>query len=189
MNRCRIPDFCERYGIDIGIYDHKSKKTLLRKVKQRDICVHIHNNQYYCVIWKKNKRDSLLNDLHEKEGIFKNVPININENRLQQRLRYRFPEHETMDQLYNVFVFDLGTHNNQELAEAYAAGLYVANRLRDRSDRDLSPDEIVTEKDNVIVSDPSNGNPVMNMLIFGSENYEGDERTSIDKEGDEIVSS
>ena len=35
----------------------------------------------------------------------------------------------------------------------------------------------------------SNGNPVENMLNYVSENYDGDERTYIDKDGDEIVSS
>ena len=37
-------------------------------VKQMDLCVHIHKN-HYCVIWKKNRRDSLLNGLEKKGGI------------------------------------------------------------------------------------------------------------------------
>ena len=45
------------------------------------------------------------------------------------------------------------------------------------------------EKQNVTVFDASNGNCVMNMLKYISENCEGDERTYIDKDGDEIVSS
>ena len=87
-----------------------------------------------------------------------------------------------------MFVFDLETNNDQEFAEAYASGLYDVNRIRDRWDRDLTPDEIVTEKDSVIVFDESNGIPVMNMLKYISENYEGDERTYIDKDGHEIGS-
>ena len=35
--------------------------------------------------------------------------------------------------------------------------------------------------------DGSNGKPVLNMLEIISENYEGDEKTHIDKDGDEIV--
>ena len=81
------------------------------------------------------------------------------------------------------------THNEQEFAEAYGAGLYNVNRLRDKWDRDLAPDEIIIEEENVTVFDASNGNPVMNMLKYISKNYEGDERTYIDKDGDEIVSS
>ena len=49
--------------------------------------------------------------------------------------------------------------------------------------------DIETERENVTVFDGSNGNPVMNMLKYVSENYDGDERTYIDKDGDEIVSS
>ena len=63
------------------------------------------------------------------------------------------------------------------------------NRLRDKWDRDLTADEIKTERENVSVFDAPNGNCVMNMLKYISENYEGDERTYIDKDGDEIVSS
>ena len=57
------------------------------------------------------------------------------------------------------------------------------------TNRGLIPDEIVIEKENVTVFDGSNGNPVMNILENFSENYEGDERTYIDKDGDEIVNS
>ena len=96
---------------------------------------------------------------------------------LKQRIRFRFPKHETIDQLENVFVFGLETYEDHELAESYAAGLYNVNCSRDRWDVDLTPDEIVTEKDNVIVFDGFNGNPVINMLKHNSEKYESDERT------------
>ena len=55
-----------------------------------------------------------------------------NENNSKQRIRYRFPKHETIDQLENVFVFDLETYNDQKFAEAFASGFYNVNRLRDR---------------------------------------------------------
>ena len=151
-------------------------------------CVHIHKN-HYCVIWKKNRKDSLLNGVNEIERNFRYVKNKLNENNLKQRIRYRFPKHEPIDQLENVFVFDLETHNDEEFAEAYAAGLYDANRLRDKWDRDLTSNELVIEKQNVTVFDASNGNCVLNMLKYISEIYEGDERTYIDKDGDEIVSS
>ena len=41
MTRCRIPEFCDLYKIDIGIYDAKSKRIHPRNVKLRDICVHV----------------------------------------------------------------------------------------------------------------------------------------------------
>ena len=188
MTRCRIPEFCERYKIDIGIYDLNSKRILPRTVKQKNICVYIHKN-HYCVIWKKNRKDSLLNGVEEIENSFRYVKNKINENNLKQRIRYRFPKHETIDQLENVFVFDLETHNDNEFAETYASGLYDVNRLRDRWHRDLTSEELIIERKNVTVFDASNGNCVMNMLKYISKNYYRDERTNVDKDGDEIVSS
>ena len=188
MARCRIPEFCKRYKIDIGIYDLNTKRILPWTVKQKNICVHIHRN-HYCVIWKKNRRDSLLNGVQELENNFKYVKNIINENNLKQRILYRFPTHEPINQLENVFVFDLETHNDQEFAEAYAAGLYDVNRLTDCWYRDLNSDELIIERKNVTVFDASNGNCLMNMLKYISENYDGEERTYIDKDGDEIISS
>ena len=188
MSRCRIPEFCKRYKIDIGIYDLKKQRILPQTVKQKNICVQIHKN-HYCVIWNQNRKDSLLNGVNEIERNFKYVKNNINENNLKQRILYQFPKHETIDQLENVFVFDLETHNDQEFAEAYAAGLYDVNRLRDKWDRDLTSNELVIERENVTVFDASNGNCVMDMLKYFSENYNGDEKTYIDKNGYEIVSS
>ena len=78
--------------------------------------------------------------------IFDYVTNKINKNNLKQRIRYRFPKHETIDHLENVFVFDSETHNDQEFAEAYAAGLYDVNRLRDKWNTDIAPDERVIEK-------------------------------------------
>ena len=188
MARCKIPEFCKRYKIDNGIFYLKTKRILPQTVKQKNICVYIHKN-HYCVIWKKNRKEFLLNGVDEIDKNLKYVKIKINDNNLKQRIRYRFPKHETTDQLEKVFVFDLETHNDQEFAEAYAAGLYDVNRLREKWDRDLTPDELKSEKENISVFDASNGNCVMNKLKYISENYEGDERTYIDTDGDEIVSS
>ena len=188
MAQCRIPEFCKRYKIDIGIYDFNSKRILPWTVKQKNICVYIHKN-HYCVIWKKNRKDSLLNGVNEIERNFKYIKNKINKDNLKQRIPYRFPKNETINQLENVFVFDLETQNDQEFAEAYAAGLYNVNRLKDKWDEDLTPDELIIEKENVTVFDASNGNCIMNMIKYISENYNGDERTYIDKDGDEIVSS
>ena len=188
MARCRIPEFCKRYKIDIGIYDLNSKRILPWTVKQKNICVHIYRN-HYCVIWKKNRKDSLLNGVQEIENNFKYVKNKINENILKQKILYRFPKHEPINQLENVFVFDLETHNDQEFAEAYAVGLYDVNRLKDCWYRDLNSKELMIERKNVTVFDASNGNCIMNMLKYISKNYDGDERTYIDKDGDEIISS
>ena len=70
MGRCRIPEFCKRYKIDIGIYDLNGKRILPWTVKQKNICVYIHRN-HYRVLWKKSRKDSLLNGVQEIENIFK----------------------------------------------------------------------------------------------------------------------
>ena len=88
-----------------------------------------------------------------------------------------------------MFVFYSETYKDQEFAEAFASGIYDVNRLRGKWNRDLTGDKLRVEKDNVTVFDGSNGNPVMNMLEYISENNKTDERTYIDKDGDEIVSS
>ena len=88
-----------------------------------------------------------------------------------------------------VLLLDLKTYDDQEFAEAYAAASYDVNRLRDSFDRDLPPEEIEIERKYVLVFDKSCGNLVMNMLKYISEKCEGDERTYIEKECDEIASA
>ena len=74
----------------------------------------------------------------------------INEDNLSQRIRFKFPKHEILDQLENVFVFNSETYNDQAFAEAYAAGLYGVNRLRDRWDREKNSEEIQTQRKYVV---------------------------------------
>ena len=138
---------------------------------------------------EKNGRDSLLKGVEELDKNLKYVKNRKKEDNLNQRTQNGFPKQETKDQLEDVVVFDLETLNYQEFAEVYATGLYDANRLRDGWGRDLTPDERLTEKTILIVFNGTNGNPVMNMPKYISENYESDERIYIDKDGDKIVSS
>ena len=138
---------------------------------------------------KKNRKDSLLNGVQEIENNFKYVKNKINEKNLKQIIVHRFPKHEPINQIENVFVFDLETHNDQEFAEAYAAGFYDVNRLKDCWYRDLKNNELIIERNHVTIFNASNGNCIMNMLKYISKNYAGDEKTYIDRDGDEIVSS
>ena len=57
------------------------------------------------------------------------------------------------DQLENVFVFDLETHNEQEFPEACAAGWYYVKRLRDKWERDLTTNELEAKREKVTVFD------------------------------------
>ena len=155
----------------------------------RGIFVYIFIKIVIVLFGRKIEKTLLLNGVNEIDKNFKYVKNKINENNLKQSFRYRSPKHETIDQLENVLVFDLETYNDQEFAEAYATGLYDVNCLKDNWNGDLTSDESVIEREIVTVFDGSNENPVMNVLNSISENYEGDERIYIDKDGDEIVSS
>ena len=59
MTRCRIPEFSERFKIDIGIYDPKSNEYSLGMLN-KEIYVYTFIKNHYCVVWKTNRRDSLL---------------------------------------------------------------------------------------------------------------------------------
>ena len=110
----------------------------------------------------------------EKKKQISNVLKNSKGKYFRSENCYLFPKHETKEQHENVFVFDLATYSDQEIAEAYAAGLYIVNRFQDKSVEDLTPDEIKTKKDKVVVFNKSCGNSVIYMLKHISENNEGD---------------
>ena len=113
------------------------------------VCSFIKN--HYCVIWKTNRRDSSLNGVEEINRNFNFVKNKINGKNLKQRSRYRFPKHETIDQLENVFVFDLETYNDQEFADSYAAGIYDVSCLQNKWNRDLTYNELETGRKNVTI--------------------------------------
>ena len=66
----------------------------------------IPSQKNYFVIWRKSRRDNLLNGVQEIERFFEHAKNEINEDNLSQRVDYKFPKHETIDLLENVFVFD-----------------------------------------------------------------------------------
>ena len=101
----------------------------------------IHSKKIIIVLFVKKRRDSLPNGKKAIDRNFKFVKSIIKENMLKQRIRFRFPKHETIDQLENAFIFDLKTHNDPEYAESYAIGLYDETCLRDKWDRDLTVQE------------------------------------------------
>ena len=67
--------------------------------------------------------------------------------------------------------------------------MYHVTRLRDRWDGDLTLEEIEIERKYVSVFDKSRWNLIMKLPKYIWENYWGGERISIEKEGDDIVSS
>ena len=72
MTRCRIPDFCERYKIDIGIYDPKSERILPRSIKPKHLCVHTLKKLFLCFL-EKTRQSSLLNGVEEIDRSFQYV--------------------------------------------------------------------------------------------------------------------
>ena len=117
---------------------------LPRTVKERILCLYIHKNRW--VIWKKKRKDSSLNGVEEIETTFKYGKNKINEDKLRQRICYRFPKQDMVSQLENGFIFDLETYIEKEYASPFAAGLYDVNRLREMWNKGLFPDETVIEK-------------------------------------------
>ena len=107
-------------------------KGYFQGVLDRETNVYTFTKSFLCHLAKK---DSLPKGEDEIETKFKHVKNKINKKKLKQRIRYRFPKHETIDYLEIVFAFDLETYNEQKFAETYAAGLHDVNRLRDRWDR------------------------------------------------------
>ena len=81
-------------------------------------------------------KNVLLNGVEKIEINFNYIKNKVNEDNLSQRNQNRNPKSETLDQLENVFVFNLELYSDQEFAEAYAVSFCDVNRLRDGSDRD-----------------------------------------------------
>ena len=101
----------------------------------------IHSPKLLLCYLEKSRKASLLIEVGDKGAIFKNVKKKINEDVLTQRFYYRFPDQGVVDQLENVFVFDIETYNQNENAETYEASFYEENCLREMWKRELTPDE------------------------------------------------
>ena len=72
----------------------------------------------FILLFGKNRKDSSVNGVGETQTNFKYVKNSINEVNLSQWICDQFPNHETIDELKNVFVFDLETCNVDKFAEA-----------------------------------------------------------------------
>ena len=106
MAQYRIPEFCDPIKIHIGKYSVKRRRLLRRSVIERNICFHIHKN-HYCLIGKKNRRDSLVNGVEEIERNCQHVNIWIKEDDLSQRICNIFPNQDDVNQKDSIFVFHL----------------------------------------------------------------------------------
>ena len=130
MTSAKIQPFCKKHDINLGINDLKQKRILPLSVTERRICLYIQEN-HFCVIWKTEKT-IFINAIKELEDSFEYEPNHITDNILKQVQNYNFPISNEKDCLFAVFSFDLETVNvpYQEFCEAYGAGCYHLDRLK-----------------------------------------------------------
>ena len=119
-----------KQGFDIGVYNLNSRTILPQTVKQKNICLYFYKN-YFCVLWKLNRRPSLLGAVVEVERNFRYEETQINDNILKRVIEYKFPISYDKNCLHNIFAFDLETRNVEysEYCESYGAGVHHLNNL------------------------------------------------------------
>ena len=188
MLRARVSLFCKRVGIGIGFWSNEDKRIMPRNCPVRNKCLYLYK-QHYCVIWKNNDNDSLLNAAKEVENNFQYIRNRINNNNLKNIIKYSFPFKEKHNELDNVLIFDIETGNVEDRAIPYGIGLYDLSRLKYRYKKDLTDNEIITERKNVIKFKAYDGNPVVQMVEYINKNYTGDKIIHRNKSGVNIVKS
>ena len=189
MTSAKIQPFCKKHNINLGVYDLKQKRILPLSIKERRICIFIHQN-HFCVIWKTVKTN-FTDAIEELEKNFEYQPNHITDNILKQVVEYKFPISTEKDCLFGVFSFDLETVNvpYQEFCEPYAAGCYHLDRLRECYNGNLFEKELEIERQNVHIFDRSNNNPVLDMIKYIIANYKGKPKYFKDKNGEFKISS
>ena len=122
---------------------------------------------------------------------FEYEPNHITDNILKQKQEYKFPISNEKDCLFAVFSFDLETVNvpYQEFCEAYGAGCYHLDRLKECYNGDLTKEELEIERQYVHIFDRENNNPVLDMIKYIITNYEGKPKYFNDKNGEFKISS
>ena len=93
----------------------KAKKNP-RSVFQMNIYVFTFIKNQYCVSWKKNRKNSLLERVRQIEAFFKFVKNKTDEESFGKKNHHTFLKHESTDQLENVFVFQSQTCISQNFA-------------------------------------------------------------------------
>ena len=189
MTSAKIQPFCKKHDINLGIYDLKQKRILPLSVTERRICLYIHEN-HFCVIWKTEKT-TFIKAIKELEDNFEYEPNHITDNILKQVQEYKFPISNEKDCLFAVFSFEVETVNvpYQEFCEAYGAGCYHLDRLKECYNGDLTKEELEIGRQYVHIFDRENNNPVLDMIKYIISNYEGKPKYFKDKNGEFKISS
>ena len=189
MTSAQIKPFCKIHNTNLGVYDLKEKRNLPLSIKERGACLHNHKN-HFCVIWKTIDT-TFTNAIQELEKNVEYEPNHISENNLKQVVEYKFPKSNEKDCLFAVFSFDLETVNvpDQEFCEAYAAGCYHLDRLKDCFNGDFTEKELETERQHVHKFNRANNNPVLDMNKEIITIYKGKPKYFKDKNGEFKISS
>ena len=189
MTSAKIQPFCKKHNISLGVYIPKQQEILPRSVTERRICLFIHKN-HFCVFWKTVKTN-FTDAIKELEKKFEYQPNHVTDNILKQVVEYIFPISNEKDCLFAVFSFDLETVNMpyQEFCEAYAAGCYHLDRLKECYSGDLTEEELKIERQHVHIFDRANNNPVLDMIKYITTNYKGKPKYFKDKNGEFKISS
>ena len=189
MTSAKIQPFCKKHNFNLSIYNINQQEILPRSVTERKICLFIHEN-HFCVIWK-TVNTTFTDAIKELKDNFKYEPNQISDNILKQVQEYKFPISNDKNCLFAVFSFDLETVNveYQEYCEAYAAGCYHLDRLKECYNGDLFEDDLENERKHVHIFDRENNNPVLDMVNYIITNYKGKSKFYKDKNGDFKLSS
>ena len=142
------------------------------------------------MIWKTNN-STFTDAIKELEDNFEYEHKHFTDNILKQVVDYKFLSSNEKDCLFAVFSFDLETVNvpYQEFCEAYAAGCYHLDRLKECYNGDLDEKELEIERQHVHIFDRVNKNPVLYMIKYITTNYKGKPKYFKDKNGDFKISS
>ena len=110
MTSAKIQPFFLKNRLDIGVYNLNSERMFLRTLTQKIICLFLYKT-HFCILWKLNRRNSLLDVVAEIKNNFRYEETQIIDNTLKQLIEFMFPISHEMNCLYNFFAFDLEACN------------------------------------------------------------------------------
>ena len=145
---------------------------------------------FVCTLEHK-KKNQLLDAVVDMENSFRHEETQINDILLEQAFEYKSPMSFEMNGSYNVFAFNLEPCNvdYSEYCESYGTGVYHLNNLYWCFIGSLNKEEHAIERSKNHVFDRENGNPVLNLMDYVINIYNGKPNCVFRKLGSRILSS
>ena len=183
MTKAKTQPFCKKYLLNLGVYKAKQKAILPRSVTERKVCFYIYNN-HLCVLRKINQ-STYPDPMKELEENFIQESNETADVISKKIIECKFPISYEKNCMFAVFAFDVETCNveNQLYCEAYAAGVYHPNRFNECFNGDSTEKDLEIERKNVDVFDRENNNPVLDMIDFVENKYNGKPKIVTNKYG------